>query len=262
MSKVTFVGDPHNDSAFISIALKQAQVDGADLVILLGDNALNKSFYTERLVLDAKIWDMDILFIPGNHDHWDYLDSLLPSVRMHARPYGIIEAAEVGDRVFYLPPATVGCIGGLRFMFVGGADSIDKDWRIYEDNETFGGYGLHSLWFPQEAINEDEMERAIERGLVDILVTHDMSKHHRFEWAQANFPASDRNQERVTAIVDACRPKLHVHGHWHHFYEKTIGLPFDNDGNLDWWEYNVVGLHCNGNRGAVRTYDTEKGWIN
>ncbi len=259
MTRITFVGDPHGDTAYISNALSVAERDNADVLCLLGDNSLHKRFYNQ-LAFDAGQWDIDIICIPGNHDHWDYLDSLLGGLQIHSRTWGMFEGVEIHDRVFYIPPASIGTIGGLRFLFVGGSFSIDYAWRKVDDEF----HGIRSLWFPQEMVTEDEVERAKSFGKVDVLVTHDATNMYKMEGELTSFPQSVVNRERISTIARATMPSLQVHGHWHRFYEKYLQMAWDNNGEMDWWEFNVVGLNCNfhWNIGeCVRTYDTQDGWV-
>jgi predicted phosphodiesterase len=259
MTRITFVGDPHGDTSYISNALVVAERDNADVLCLLGDNALHTGFYNQ-LSFDARQWSIDIICIPGNHDHWDYLDSLLGDRQMHQRTWGMFEGVEIHKRVFYIPPASIGIIDGLRFLFVGGSFSIDYEWRKAEDEMN----NIRSLWFPQEMVTDAEVERSKAFGKVDVLVTHDATNLYKMEGESHSFPASVVNRERISTIARATRPSLQVHGHWHRFYEKKMQMAYDNNGEMDWWELDIVGLDCNFNWNiseSVRTYDTQTGWV-
>jgi hypothetical protein len=103
-------------------------------------------------------------------------------------------------------------------VFLGGASSIDKQWRTE---------GLN--WWPDENITETQTDRAITAATnpdeppIDILVTHETTTEaftalaHSSEHAhnKAYAPAGDANRAHLTRLRDAAAPRAHVHGHHH-----------------------------------------------
>jgi hypothetical protein len=76
---------------------------------------------------------------------------------------------------------------------------------------------------------------------VDILLTHDAPGRwdigERRDGRDVD-ERSARNRERVDASVRATRPRLVIHGHWHHRYDHTIDWP-------DGTHSTVIGLGAN-----------------
>lgn len=121
---------------------------------------------------------------------------------------------------------------GTRFVFLGGAISIDKAYRV-----------VGRSWWPEEAITPGDVRAAERHGHAHVLVTHDaavlppgisdvgVAAGHRY--------AAAENRAHIAAVIAALRPRLHVHGHWHRKYRRqdgrmlTVGL--DRDGCSGLW---------------------------
>lgn len=105
---------------------------------------------------------------------------------------------------------------GTRFLFVGGAPSIDRALRTPGQS-----------WWPEEVLTEDEFEASMNvRDDIHVLVTHDTfafppgygpkgSPWHRAENALSF--------ERIGKLIDYHEPELHVHGHWHEWVDRRRG---------------------------------------
>jgi len=72
-----------------------------------------------------------IYWCDGNHEQHDLLDELV--VKNGRQPI------EVAENVFYVPRGCILTFNGKNFLFMGGADSIDKQYRKIKID-----------WFPQE----------------------------------------------------------------------------------------------------------------
>lgn len=102
----------------------------------------------------------------------------------------------------------------------GGAFSIDFQARTA---------GLS--WFPDsEEPSNDDIRRTIAAGPADVLLTHD---HPELGYKLPGIPGVPDKLERMSAqtrlklatVVEEVKPKLVVHGHWHHTYvERFNGL--------------------------------------
>jgi hypothetical protein len=98
-----------------------------DFLIFLGDFGILWNDFPDRRERDllAVLEDRgcNILVLGGNHDNWTRLDNL-PLVEKHGVTLG-----EIRDNIHFVPNGTVMEVGGLKFFFFGGAESIDKEWR-------------------------------------------------------------------------------------------------------------------------------------
>ena len=105
---------------------------------------------------------------------------------------------------------------GRVVMFIGGALSIDKDYRI-EDYS----------WWPEEELSQKcmwEIAKRYEDVRPDVMVTHDIPvaaiqnllpiSHHLWD--------SSRTQQFLQALWNTHKPKLWVHGHHHISSDKVL----------------------------------------
>jgi hypothetical protein len=234
-----FLGDTHGDLEFVERAARLAAEHDAEL-IQLGDFGFiwPKHIMTASLSLalsragqyEAKP-PVVMRWIDGNHD-WH------PFLRNH---YSATEATEIVPSVIYQPRGSVHeDEDGTRFLFLGGAPSIDK-WNRTE--------GLS--WWPEETITEEEYKKALEaKGPIHVLVTHDAPDYPP-GYHPLGQPAfreqSRRSMEMVDDLIKWHRPSLHVHGHWHFAYNrmhsngvtKIVGLgsnhaPYFNESVMLW----------------------------
>lgn len=126
-------------------------------------------------------------FIPGNHDN--------PNVcKNHSQCIKAGHFESLRD--------------GRMAMFIGGAESIDKAYRI-EDYS----------WWPEEELSQEKMwviAGIYEKIKPDVMVTHDApltavhaihNSHHRYD--------SSRTQQFLQSLWNFHKPKLWVHGHHH-----------------------------------------------
>jgi hypothetical protein len=123
----------------------------------------------------------------------------------------------IAPNVIYQPRgSTFTDSDGTRFLFVGGAPSIDQAFR------TPG-----KSWWPEETITEEEHERAMAvEDRVHVLVTHDAPNYPPGFGPKGDpeFRArSRRSMEMIAELIKFKSPGLHVHGHWHHRHQYASG---------------------------------------
>ena len=163
---VFLTGDTHGelDIAKVEAFAQVAQgLTRDDFLIILGDFGLvwsDPASAKERYWLD---WLEDrpwtTLFVDGNHENFDLLDTLPVTQR-----YGG-HVQDVRPHVSRLMRGETFHIGGHSFFVVGGAHSIDAQWRT-----------PHLSWWSQEVPDEHERARIAEAasrvGSVDYVLTH------------------------------------------------------------------------------------------
>lgn len=107
-------------------------------------------------------------------------------------------------------------IGGKKCLFLGGAFSIDKEWRQ-----------PHVSWWPQEMIRESDIRRAVSRDDIDVMFTHDSPPNPQLDpllYEGRGYkidPDSVNNRMALAGVVNAVRPSVLFHGHYHHRYTGT-----------------------------------------
>lgn len=163
---VFLTGDIHGANGAKRLGSRRFDAAGLgrdDFVIILGDFGLvwhDPPSAEERYWLDwfeAKPWTT--LFIDGNHENHDLL-AAMPVSQWHGGDVHFIR-----EHVIHLMRGHVFDIGGHTFFTIGGARSVDKDWRTP---------GLD--WWAQEVPDAEERARAeakvAEVGKVDYVLTH------------------------------------------------------------------------------------------
>lgn len=142
---LAFLGDIHGSVHALRSACQYAEANGASALIQVGDLGLGPG---ELEHLRKKPLRFPVYFIDGNHEYFELLQRSQPT--------------EITPYLWYVPRGSVLPLDGRLLGFLGGAGSIDKEYRIR----------ARLRWDPREQIREEDVARfdAVER--VDILVTH------------------------------------------------------------------------------------------
>lgn len=219
MKQYLFLGDTHNDLDFAESAAKRARQHDAELV-QLGDWGFLWPGTDQLQDLSDMLVGLGVPMrvIDGNHD--DH-----PRLRSYVKEY---VATTIAPNVIYQPRGSVHeDKDGTRFLFLGGAPSIDRASRTEGES-----------WWPEETITKAEFDRAMAaKGPIHVLVTHDAPAFPP-GFSPKGSPGYQREQnrsmKRVDTLIKKHRPSLHAHGHWHSHYERR-----HKSGTL------VIGLDCN-----------------
>lgn len=194
---VLFVGDLHGSLEDAERACQHAYALGIHHLVQVGDWGFLWPGHDKATELRGILQNYGVVmrFIDGNHD--DHL-------RLRS---GIVDYQSLK----YMPRGSTWTDDGARYLFLGGAPSIDHRSR------TPG-----ASWWPEETITQEDVDRCLAVGPIDVMVTHDapiipvgFSDDVGSEWFRIAGPAS---RAAVAAVVDHHRPQLLVHGHWHRRY--------------------------------------------
>lgn len=271
--KIILGGDTHGDRNQVRWLLEKAQKADAAGVFVLGDFGVwdhgDAGAFTNGVAVDAKRAGMKVWFLPGNHENYDILDELEKT-----RPRnedGFVQYGEGLDTLLYSPRGHRWTWEGVDFLSLGGAYSVDKGWRIVEDEKNLGliaeklerdhkltskqKYLLktgHGLWWPQEEITEEEAGAAADGPEVDVMLAHDKPMDAELAWNRKDFPETHPNQQKLQKVVDAAKPTSYLHGHFHYAYQDHL-MRSDTQ---------VFGLDCEpeGSRGSGGSGDRKVSW--
>lgn len=236
--KLALVGDVHGNVEWAKSAIYRAADLGAERIIFLGDFGYKfKDRFIAGLSEASKDTGLLIEWIDGNHEDFDKLESMY---------------YDLGPEFKYHQRGTVEIIDGVRFMFLGGATSVDREFRIS------GVYpGKH--WWHQESLTMTDVYRARLYGKADVILSHDapyLPPVPTHKGPTAPFPKFDLDVSELHRtiyefIYRRAMPKYVFHGHYHAFYEDVIDEP--------WGKVTITGLNCDGTKliENVRIIDTE-----
>lgn len=231
--RILTVGDSHGNAGFMATVFDYADQLDCDAVLQVGDFGYWPHTgwgldYLDEIEALAQITDIPLWFIDGNHDNHDLL-ALLEG-----------EELEVRGMVTYLPRGTRWEWGGVRFAALGGAYSIDQEWRTVGES-----------WWPGEEITAADVQKLGRKG-VDVLVCHDTPT-----WVPMgdkgiivrHEEAARRSRALIDRAVDQTHPTLILSGHWHQRFTHRAGqvtvevLAHDAEPVLSWLLLDCVDGH-------------------
>lgn len=207
-------GDVHGNFGWFNRMLNKKR---PDLVICCGDFGYWPKLPGHRFE-DIRPQGSKILWCDGNHeDHWSLRDR---------------EKDEIVPNVIYMPRgSTYKLPDGRNILFMGGADSIDKNARWV---------GVD--WFPEEVINQKDFENLPDEK-VDIVVSHtcpdeltpNMLKHDPRK-------TNDPSTRALSQIWKIYQPELWYFAHWHTyetgmFMSKTRWFCLNKIPSTNWWKW-------------------------
>lgn len=170
---VYVIGDRHGEAdSFCEERLPgQCRWTAEDTVIVTGDFGFvmrgEKNSLPERSKLDALAEKpYTVAFCDGNHEAFPYLEEYPEEIRFGA------PVRRIRENVLWLRRGNVYTIEGKTFFVMGGAHSMDREWRL-RYQEICG----ERIWFPEELPSAEEYRRAIRsleahRHRVDYIITH------------------------------------------------------------------------------------------
>jgi Icc-related predicted phosphoesterase len=195
--KVMVVGDTHACFEKLNRLIFENK---PDIVIVCGDFGywIPMSQFAPIRPQGSKIY-----FCDGNHENHMFLNALLKAQDYERTPI------EIQDNVFYMPRGSTLDIDGQTLLFMGGAESIDKAYRIK-------GYD----WFEEESISWIDLDK-VPRGLKpDIIITHTAPD---FIIRQIGGEGDKHSEKVLRTLYARHKPKHWYFGHMHRVCEKKTG---------------------------------------
>lgn len=214
--KVMFAGDTHGNANHWMRLFEIAEREGVEEIIQVGDFGYWEHEYGGVEYLDVlnDYTPCLIRFIDGNHDNHPLLWSKYP-------PNGGVSI--VRPKIEYQHRGSVKGYplggGGMTVQFMGGAFSIDYAWR-----QKAGRRG-NVCWWPEETITNEEIEKAKSAACwfdsIDVLIAHDvpsgapLGRLTNLTLSKEIEAQARHNRRQLLQVVQATRPKLLIHGHYH-----------------------------------------------
>jgi len=216
--KVLMVGDIHGRFEDLNKLINKRK---PDITIQVGDNA----YYWMNNDNTGKIKPQGskVYLIPGNHENFDIFHERIG--RLHLDP------TEIENNIFYCSIGSSITINNKKILFIGGADSVDKEMRTDKIN-----------WFREEEIlNNKDLDFILDNHKhADIIVSHtcpmefDMKETERFDkW-------NDPTRQVLSILLEKLNPYLWYFGHWHHYlkgtFKKTEWVALNMVPETKWWK--------------------------
>lgn len=213
-SRIVVFGDWHGNAAWakkmFSQAFHRSRREGwsVDCFVQVGDFGVwREDWSTFSQAIEKHCGGKTLYFVEGNHEDYPYLRQLCREVG--ANPDGTFT---LSPHIVYCPRGThLTLNGGVSCLFVGGATSIDQQWRTEGED-----------WFPEEEISEAELNLIVDTApqTVDVLFTHDAPFLPRGlppmnGVDEKVMRSAENNRNALKEIAAAVRPRFIVHGHYH-----------------------------------------------
>ena len=250
--RVGLMGDMHGNAAALLHASAQFRAADIDIIVQVGDlgiwpGAKAREMWVEINGVLARA-GQTLLVAPGNHDDYDQIDALRPDADGWLR---------FTSRVWLAPRGHRTTLGDKSVLWLGGAGSVDRTWRVQREQEALGA---RRLWWPQEALTAEDVARAIAPGHADIMVCHDaplgvksieetLAAKGPSGFEQADLEYAHESREWLDSVFATVKPSLLVHGHFH--------FPVDEVVCRDGFEARIFGLDAEHRPGALAVLETD-----
>jgi predicted phosphodiesterase len=190
-TNVIVTGDVHGDFGALNELISKKKKHGLKLVICCGDFGYWPQG-PDKIIKGISPQGVKIIFCDGNHENHHALRDR--------------KSDEIVPGVFYMPRgSTYKLDDGRNILFMGGADSIDKQWRT-------PGFD----WFPEEHIIQKDMENLPDEK-VDIFITHTCPTELLHEMIKFDYrKKDDPSNHYLSELWKKYKPDLWYFGHWHH----------------------------------------------
>lgn len=254
--KVGIAGDWHGMTQVALNAITVFQGHGIKNIYHVGDFSIHTHsagvLFLEKVNQLLLQYDMRIFVTPGNHENYDYLETI--PVRDDGLQW-------VNTNIAAIPRGFRWMIGDTTFASLGGAASIDYLSREEGKN-----------WWKAEKITLDDVGSLSADGLpVDVLITHEaplggtkvemVKRETQEDWLSQELLYSYQSQRMVTLAVESVEPKILFHGHYHYGYIEDVAFQgFDKS----IFGVRLVGMAQNGshrNLGILNTATLDFVWV-
>ena len=217
-------GDIHGEFAKLNKIINRRR-DSIDMILQCGDWGYWPKFhgttYVDRVTGKVKIENnynvkngkTKIYFCDGNHEDHESLNKL--------------ESNEIIPNIFYMKRGTTLTLDdGRVVLFIGGASSIDKEFRT-------PGYD----WFPEEAITQQDIYNLPDMK-IDIVISHTCPREFynklKFRNNFVSLKVNDSSMDALSYVLNKYKPPLWYFAHFHLFKQGY-------DSNCRWTALSYIG---------------------
>lgn len=219
--KILVCGDTHGNTEHVVTLLEVAKSKGCDRIFQVGDFGAWEHMDDGIRFFDDVNWHAEARGIPvywldGNHDKTSLV---LEKYGDDRDDEGFLTCRQF---IKYAPRGHVWVWHGKTFMALGGAYSVDKDYRLAIEQHENSPIGTQ--WFPEEEMTDEELNGYLADAPrhVDVLLTHDKPRSSDPGWHRKDLLECWPNQDRIEKAVQQLQPNLLIHGHLHFPYQQQI----------------------------------------
>ena len=206
-------GDPHGDFRQIADFCSAMETKSKDIMIVLGDAGLN--YFGDTRDADRKEFisrtRITYLMVHGNHE---MRPATLENYKLIEWNGGMVYQEEGFPNLLFAKDGEIYRLGGKNVMAIGGAYSVDKEYRMRM------GY----RWFADEQPSgeiKEYVEQQLDRAgwKVDVVLSHTCPR--KYEPVEHFLPGIDQSkvdkstENWLDAIEDRLDYKEWYCGHWH-----------------------------------------------
>lgn len=216
MKSYYVLGDTHSLSKITELIIAHNLKD----FVLIGCGDHGEGFGVQE-VDERKLWYLnneceerygEVYLVRGNHtDPSWYKEDKFPQFQ----------------KIKFVPDYSLLNFEGRKFLFVGGAVSVDRSLRLARLKE----FGIKSWWVDEGFVFDKDKAQEC-----DFLITHSSGKdefpRHGKEsirnWFYVDSELDvdcDKERDDIQKLVDICKPKYHIFGHFHKSNIEYIGNP-------------------------------------
>lgn len=248
MTRVGIAGDWHGDATSAIAMLKILHGLGIETVYHVGDFGVygdrDGEKYLRAVTRQLDLYKMTILVTEGNHEDYG---------KINTTPVSEDGKQWVTSRIALLPRGYRWEIDGHSFVSFGGAASIN-----------FTSLRKDISWWSEEAITTGDVYRLGADGEADVMITHEaplgistleeMKEATKDDWSEIELDYARQSQLMMSYAVEAVRPKLLFHGHFHLGYVEEV-LFIDTEG--EGFATTVYGMDMNRHQRNIGVLDCE-----
>ena len=157
---IYITGDTHRDFS----RLNNLEISEDDMLIVLGDACINYYLNDEDIKIKEylKSFKINLFFVRGNHEERPENISTYKEIKMFG---GKVFIEDNYPNLIFAKDGEVYNIDGKSVLVIGGANSVDKEYRIANGQK----------WFKDEQLTSDEKNKILKKvkgNHYDIVLTH------------------------------------------------------------------------------------------
>ena len=210
---IYFTGDIHGGARRIVLFSKKMNLLKSDIIVILGDVGANycQDERDHHVKMELSRLKPTIFCIHGNHE---IRPSNIRSYQTKVWNGGIVWYEERYPNLLFAKDGEIYEIDGLRYMAIGGAYSVDKDWRRTHSH-------LAGWWADEQPSPEIKayVEQQLSTNRVDVILSHTCP--YKYIPREVFLPQIDQSKvDNSTEIwLDSIEERIDYKawycGHWH-----------------------------------------------